>query len=628
MTVQYRNLAAADIKGKNVFLAGNNDEQLQTCRQIIGTWKELGEDAPLVVFDHDGSIYRDFGGGNLLADCASVGSVMPDCLMPVLRHAQFGASAQVSADVLRKCIMPEKPDRNSNDSFWTMSASSTLRQWIEYGLVLTRNAFVIRSACPSVSGKKFNTLLTFASFSDLLCDMMSEIASSHSKYNNTSGGPGCNLSYEEQFVFDYANYGGPRSKKVFESLQNTGASGNAGTSNCILKTVYTNGRNFLGFMDRLCRRQNSLGSLPVLDLNEYVRSPRGKILFVCSTGDGTADTAFASLLLTAVSAAAANEGKCVSVLLPEIDKWEIFTQMQEIDSQFGHSTCLVFGCTDLSALVRKYAIDEHQFFSAAGALAGICIWHRSEDKACVDLFREWNKGKEVIYGTEDLGEGLIAYKAAGQQLQYLHRDDSCKSENRCERKQLLDVKALTAWFFDKDSARELALRQKQHIKKEKAVKAGLPEELADAVLAVGLLDAGEISESSVDSAVNVYLTEALATRVHCNKLSIDELGIALGEISSGLYEIVRHESLLDNEEASDTAKQFNVDYVKRLFFKTLGGELKKKCEVPDRLAAEFDKYCLRREGDCFAQLSPEEQTDLLDIIRQTLKNRKHRSGAK
>lgn len=646
MGIQYRSLSAADIREKNVFLAGDNDEQLLTCRQIIGTWKELGEDAPLVVFDHSGNIYSDFGGGNLLADCESEGSVMPDCLMPVLRHAQFGCSAQNSADIIRKCAIPERPDRYSNDSFWTTSASHTLEQYIEYGLVLTRDKYINRDIDSEAAGGKFNTLLTFAGFSDLLCGMMSEIASPRSKYNNndnskprswersgnekSADAPKCNLSYAEQFVFDYAKYGGARNTIVFDDLQNTGVPGNAGTANCVLKTANANGRSFLRFMDNLCGRREALQQLPVLDLDEYVRSPDGKILFVCSTGDNTADQAFASLILTAIAAAEANEGKGVTVLLPEIDKWDTLVQMQEINSIFGRRAGLVFGCADISAIRRKCAINDKQYFAVADSVADTTIWHKSVDKTLKDIFNERNAEKSAIYGPEDLGEGLVAYKTPGQALQYLLRDTGKGKVGVCAgitRSRIKGQERACPWFFDEESGRAIALRQKHRINMEKAVESGLPEELADAIFAGGLLDSAEIDKGSVGKAVNDYLTETLADRAYYNRLTDDELEAALKKISCGRYEIVRHEAVQSETAASSSHKQLSADYVIRLFFKTLDGELKKKCESPARLAIEFEKYCTRNEGDCFAQLSPEEQKRILDSIRQTLKNHKHRSGA-
>jgi hypothetical protein len=93
------------------------------------------------------------------------------------------------------------------------------------------------------------------------------------------------------------------------------------------------------------------------------------------------------------------------VLLPEIDKWDTLVQMQEINSIFGRRAGLVFGCADISAIRRKCAINDKQYFAVADSVADTTIWHKSVDKTLKDIFNERNAEKSAIYGPEDLGEG-------------------------------------------------------------------------------------------------------------------------------------------------------------------------------------------------------------------------------
>lgn len=138
-------LTAANLAAKNVFIMGNNEDKDKTCRLIINTWDETRNGA-LVVFDHDGNLYDDFGQDQLLADFSSQGSMRPDLVSPILRHDKHGKSPVSAAEVIRAAVAPEKAEKGCNDQFWNANASETLRTWIEYAIAIAQREYISRKS--------------------------------------------------------------------------------------------------------------------------------------------------------------------------------------------------------------------------------------------------------------------------------------------------------------------------------------------------------------------------------------------------------------------------------------------------------------------------------------------------
>lgn len=85
------------------------------------------------------------------------------------------------------------------------------------------------------------------------------------------------------------------------------------------------------------------------------------------------------------------------------------------------------------------------------------------------------------------------------------------------------------------------------------------------------------------------------------------------------------ESLTPKEYAQQilNSSGYDVDEIKKLYLKTLDDNQQAECmSNPEALTLKFDKFCIVRVGDSFAELGPEEQKQVVDHIENTLNKKK------
>lgn len=563
MSIDREKLTADTVRGKSVFLVGDNEEKENTCGLIINTWKQRCGGEALAVFDRGGSLYEKLGEDNLLADFSSEGSVCPDFILSLLTHPTFGRTPFAASDFLRNLVAPEKTDRTSNDAFWSSSSNETLRQWMEYGLAL---AIEDRRKSRD-GGREVNLSLSMAAHSDILNELMSggpEESVVYAKMKDLCNGKidskeffaacGKSLKTSEPYVTlaDYICSEHPGGFPFDVMLGNSRQGGSASTAVNVLRTVRSVGGNFLRFMDWLKECKPALDKLPTLNLNNFVRAPFGKILFICSSGDKPADAAYASETFAALAAAADTEGKDVTVLMPAVDDWNILRQITEMRKDFRRFPHIVIGYSNLQAAERSVPLNDAEFFANMDELSDAAIWHKSDDVLLNRLFAQKIIDKDAIYGPSDLGEGLAALKGKYSKLKYVSAEPYYVGGKSVCRRVKLGIASSTLWI-EKASGGKAAKECRDMLKRRNlAMSFGLPNDLADAVLKTGLLNDEQLDRMKVDEAVATYLIFTLLELTKRHKLGGIDPKEMLETIADGKFTITeREEAAFDVESSSD-----------------------------------------------------------------------------
>jgi hypothetical protein len=443
---QTKVFTASDIAGHNVHLIGDTPEKKNTCRTIIDTWKNVPGRGALVVFDYDGSLYRDYGHMGVLVDLISRNSVFPDCLMPFLRHPKIGVNPASISDAVKDILVPEFTDRSSNDVFWRQNGEEVIRQYLEYAMVMDKKSYIGYQTDKN-KNNKYNSTLLLSQYHDELDRTMYAVASGSIR-DPLLELPAMQCSPELTAYLAKFGISCP-----FESTLKNGGNMSAGTSMSIIRSARAYGKDLFCFMKKLSQDRREMCRFPVFDIIDYVRKP-DKVLFLCPSGCRGNDSILSSFLLGAVAIASECEGKKTTILIPEADKWNNFSQIEKIALQFQSSTSFVLGHSSFCVSGNGNALTKGQILDAIDDMSDIVIWHRSLESSLQMRFRERIPVKDAAYDLSDLGtNGLIAVESRYAAFKYMYLAPPLNRSKKTYVRERADSflrrgGKKTTWFFD------------------------------------------------------------------------------------------------------------------------------------------------------------------------------------
>lgn len=437
----------------NVSFIGDKKEKEKTYEKILRTWNTNDNKEILIVFDYDGNLYEKYGKGQLLADFVSNEGVIPDYLMPILSNPRYGIDPKVIASTLTDFLAQEVMNDPKTDRFWGYSATAMMRHLIEYTIVLLKRDYFLTLADENKDSCLFRML---GEYNKEMITIMEKIATSDKGTNGRYPEFYKTLDEKTKKVYDVlCEYA--KEDSGTEELFTTTISGNnssrGNTANCILKTAYAQGGSFFSLLSMLSAGTKKNKCIPVLDINKYVRENTGQILYITGGPDKTISSGIAGLALISFSSAAEMENRKIKFMIPDMEKWDVFMQVDNILNTSYENTSFFLSFSNAIKMARVLFTSD--IFVAIDELVektDKIVWHKTENSIIKNIFSSRiDNTREAIYGMSELGNNLVALENEQGDIQYLcikNEEDEDISCNRTKRK--LDVlnNAYETWFFN------------------------------------------------------------------------------------------------------------------------------------------------------------------------------------
>ncbi|MDO4560152.1 MAG: hypothetical protein Q4C86_04295 [bacterium] len=431
--VKIDKFSAELICGEDTLLLGNNERKNASIGKIINTWPKTFPDRALVVLDHKGRFYESFQGEALLADLSSEGSLIPDVVEPFVANEDIGAGSENIAYAMRQAVYQEIKSRDANDKFFDDLGKLSTDRMLVYMLETAKNVLCNIAVCAGDGGEAgVMQALSEKNLFPIFCRQHRFIETLMTK---TIGGESDALPVKYRlkeaeakngFItreFALARYilehelrfqkNGDRDAPVpFADLLFTNGD-NTNTQRCIKMQADASTADFRALITLMTRGAGLFRSLDTLKLEEYLRAPQGRPLFVCSSGSASADRGFAPLLIAALGAAAQNAGSSALILIPELDRWGLLNYLDKFRQSWDR-LCFAFGYDNFSRLSLESRTGDEQLLETLYSSSTQRIWHASEEERLNRAFGAYVAAADVIYRPEDLNEDIRAVEKEGR----------------------------------------------------------------------------------------------------------------------------------------------------------------------------------------------------------------------
>lgn len=431
------------LREEHCLIIGESSAKDAVVRDMLN--RHDGSAGALVVLDYDGRFYESCGGDALLADFSSKGSVVPD-LLETLLHSPYGNDPKTFAMMMQKLLCIPKPDRTSNDTFWSTSSAEAFKQYIEYLCVLYKTEKYDAEHCVSTGaadGKKKDFVL-LGKFAGIMTDIMSRVVS----YNKLSE---YDYNPVEKYLESYVQASVREGAKLFEGTLKNTASPQSNTYQCIYMSMLVNGASFFKAMEMFEHDGKNLAGLPVLNMRSFVSGGCGSApLFFCGTKRADANQALGALALIAAACAAHDSGTNVTVVIPELERWNLQGAFDYVREEHfgGLSTVTSYG--DVSRLASAAGSDKLSVLSRMAEKSDSRLWLYTADNVCEDLFISETTQRERRYKLSEM-DGYCAYKKRNADLEYFAMPTAAE-EKKVRTRAPLEAVVSKAWIDTADNA--------------------------------------------------------------------------------------------------------------------------------------------------------------------------------
>lgn len=400
------------LNGHNLII-GDGKGKDRVVRDLIN--KHDSRNGALVVLDYDGRLYESYGGKAMLADFASSESVFPNLLETLLHSKRYGGDQKTFAAMSQKLHAHTKPDKNNNDAFWSTMGTAAFKSYVEYLCAVYK---IERLAMQYRAGEENDRrdLALYGRHAGKMMQIMSDLTIC--KQGRDDDDEGDSLSdplYKLIERYVQRQYG-ERAKPFGSTLRNPGSS-YSGTFQSILLSTLAVADSYFKLMELLEEQGEKLSSLPELDMKEFV-TKNSVTLFVCGTKSQAANQAFGSMALMASAVAAHDAGKNVTVVIPELERWDLYEALSYVKGECLNGLSTVVSSSDLRKLSALAGIDKRSVVAGLVESSDKLLWLYSTDVVSEELFETGSSVKARSYRLNELGEQFAAYQESGKEPEY------------------------------------------------------------------------------------------------------------------------------------------------------------------------------------------------------------------
>lgn len=396
------NLIIGDGKGKN-----------RVVRDLIN--KHDSRNGALIVLDYDGRLYESYNGKAMLADFASSESVFPNLLETLLHSKRYGGDQKTFAAMSQKLHAHTKPDKNNNDAFWSTMGTTAFKSYVEYLCAVYKiERLAMQYRAGEENGRR--DLALYGRHAGKMMQIMSDLTIC--KQGRDDDDEGDSLSdplYKLIERYVQRQYG-ERAKPFGSTLRNPGSS-YSGTFQSILLSTLAVADSYFKLMELLEEQGEKLSSLPQLDMKECV-TKNSLPLFICGTKSQAANQAFGAMALMASAVAAHDAGKTVTVVIPELERWDMYEALSYVKGESLNGLSTVVSCSDLRKLSALAGIDKRSVVAGLVESSDKLLWLYSTDVVSEELFETGSSVKARSYRLNELGEQFAAYQESGKEPEY------------------------------------------------------------------------------------------------------------------------------------------------------------------------------------------------------------------
>lgn len=426
----------------------------------------------LVVLDYDGKQYENYNGKAMLADLSSREGVVPNLLETLLHSKKYGGAPKTFSVMLQKLHAHPKPDRGSNDAFWSSMGTATFRAYVEYLCAVYK---IERRTMQYGAGEECDRrdLALFGRHADKMAQIMNELTISRSDRDNDDKDAINYPLYKLIERYVHRQYG-DKAQPFSGTIRNPGAS-YSGTFQSILLSTFAVAESYFKLMELMEERGASFSALPELDMMEFVSKPSVP-LFLCGSQSQQANQALGAMTLMAAAVAAHGAGKNVTVVIPELERWNLSEALAYAKGESLSGLSTVVSCTDMRKLAALAGTDKRSVLSGLAESSDKQLWLYSTDTVCEELFEACSSVKARSYRLNELGEQFAAYRENGKDPEYFVMPES----EQCARRKVripMDDDAAAPWIdrIDEDEQQEI----------DSLLYGGLPQDLFFELEALG-----------------------------------------------------------------------------------------------------------------------------------------------
>ena len=399
-------------KGHNLII-GDGKGKDRVVRDLINNHNP--RNGALVVLDYDGKLYESYNGKAMLADFASSESVFPNLLETLLHSKRYGGDQKTFAAMAQKLHAHTKPDKNNNDAFWSTMGTAAFRSYVEYLCAvykIERLAMRYRTGEENVR----RDLALYGEHTGKMMQIMSDLAvSKQGKDDDDEGDSLSDPLYKLIERYVQRQYG-ERAKPFGGTLRNPGAA-YSGTFQSILLSTLAAADSYFKLMELLEEQGERISSLRELDMKEFI-TKNSVPLFVCGTKSQPANQAFGAMTLMASAVAAHDAGKTVTVVIPELERWDMYEALSYVKGESLSGLSTIVSCSDLRKLSALAGTDKRSVLAGLVESSDKLLWLYSTDTVSEELFETGSSVKARSYRLNELGEQFAAYQESGKEPEY------------------------------------------------------------------------------------------------------------------------------------------------------------------------------------------------------------------
>ena len=397
-----QNLIIGDGKGKN-----------RVVRDLIN--KHNSRNGVLVVLDYDGRLYESYNGKAMLADFASQESVFPNLLETLLHSKRYGGDQKTFAAMAQKLHAHTKPDKNNNDAFWSTMGTAAFKSYVEYLCAVYKiERLATRYRAGEENGRR--DLALYGRHAGKMMQIMRDLTICKQGRDDDDEGDSFDDPLYKLIERYVQRQYGERAKPFGSTLRNPGSS-YSGTFQSILLSTLAVADSYFKLMELLEEQGERISSLPELDMKEFV-TKNSVPLFVCGTKSQPANQAFGAMALMASAVAAHDAEKTVTVVIPELERWNLYEALSYVKGESLSGLSTVVSCSDLRKLSALAGIDKRSVLAGLVESSDKLLWLYSTDIVSEELFETGSSVKARSYRLNELGEQFAAYQESGKEPEY------------------------------------------------------------------------------------------------------------------------------------------------------------------------------------------------------------------
>lgn len=400
------------LNGHN-FIIGDGRGKDRVVRDLINNHDP--RNGALVVLDYDGKLYESYNGKAMLADFSSSGSVFPNLLETLLHSKRYGGDQKTFSAMSQKLHAHTKPDKNNNDAFWSTMGTAAFKSYVEYLCAVYKiERLAMRYRADGENGRR--DLALYGEHTGKMMQIMSDLTICRQDRDDDDEGDSFSSPLYKLIERYVQRQYGERAKPFGSTLRNPGAS-YSGTFQSILLSTLTVADSYFKLMELLEEQGERLSSLPELDMHEFV-TKNSLPLFVCGTKSQPANQAFGAMALMTSAVAAHDAGKTVTVVIPELERWNLYEALSYVKGESLNGLSTVVSCSDLRKLSALAGTDKRSVLSGLVESSDKLLWLYSTDVVSEELFEAGSSVKARSYRLNELGEQFAAYQANSKEPEY------------------------------------------------------------------------------------------------------------------------------------------------------------------------------------------------------------------